>query len=141
MPKTKKKTYRVLYGLNMPHYGEITIKASSDERAVRRAKRYPLEDVFFEPYYEGVACRRIVEIAREEEPGKPFAGDISLDDAYRMHGHQVPRRVCEEGSRLLEALKLCEDALSELARTDDGTPSISALQEARAAIAAAEGRS
>jgi len=34
---------------------------------------------------------------------------------------------------------LCEDVLSELARLDDGTPSISALNLARAAIAKAKG--
>jgi hypothetical protein len=41
-------------------------------------------------------------------------------------------------AELLEALELCEDALSELARLDDGTPSISALGAARAAITKAK---
>ena len=41
-------------------------------------------------------------------------------------------------AELLEALELCEDALSELARLDDGTPSISALDAARATIAKAK---
>jgi hypothetical protein len=40
---------------------------------------------------------------------------------------------------MLEALELCEDVLSELARLDDGTPSISALHMARDAIARATG--
>jgi hypothetical protein len=40
---------------------------------------------------------------------------------------------------LLEALGLCEDALSELARLDDGTCSISALYATKAAIAKAKG--
>jgi len=44
-----------------------------------------------------------------------------------------------EFTELLEALELCEEALSELARSDDGTPSISALHAARAAIAKAKG--
>jgi hypothetical protein len=35
----------------------------------------------------------------------------------------------------LEALELCEDALSDPARLDDGTPSIRALIAARAVIA------
>jgi hypothetical protein len=38
---------------------------------------------------------------------------------------------------LLEALELCVDCLDELARLDDGTPSISALNMAREAIAKA----
>ena len=36
---------------------------------------------------------------------------------------------------MLEALELCEEVLAERARLDDGTPSISALHLARAAIA------
>ncbi len=40
---------------------------------------------------------------------------------------------------MLEALELCEEVLAELARVDDGTPSISALNAARAAIAKATG--
>ena len=40
---------------------------------------------------------------------------------------------------MLEALQLCEEALSDLARLDDGTPSISALHMARDAIARATG--
>ena len=39
---------------------------------------------------------------------------------------------------MLEALELCEEVLAELARLDDGTPSISALHLARAAIAKAK---
>jgi hypothetical protein len=38
---------------------------------------------------------------------------------------------------LLSALDLCVDCLTDLARLDDGTPSISALQQARDAIAKA----
>jgi hypothetical protein len=41
-------------------------------------------------------------------------------------------------TELVEALRLCEDALSSLARLDDGTPSVSALNAARALIARAE---
>lgn len=39
---------------------------------------------------------------------------------------------------MLEALELCVDCLTDLARLDDGTPSISALDRARAAIARAK---
>jgi hypothetical protein len=41
--------------------------------------------------------------------------------------------------KMLEALHLCEDVLADLARLDDGTPSISALNMARTAIAEAAG--
>jgi hypothetical protein len=40
---------------------------------------------------------------------------------------------------MLEALELCEEVLSELARLDDGTPSVSALHMATNAIARATG--
>jgi hypothetical protein len=40
---------------------------------------------------------------------------------------------------MLDALCLCEEALSDLARLDDGTPSVSALNMARAVIAKARG--
>lgn len=40
---------------------------------------------------------------------------------------------------MLAALELCADVLSELARLDDGTPSISALTLTRAAISKATG--
>jgi len=40
---------------------------------------------------------------------------------------------------MFDALELCEEVLSELARLDDGTPSISALHMAREALANAKG--
>ena len=36
---------------------------------------------------------------------------------------------------MLEALELCEDVLADLARLDDGTPSVSALNMVRAILA------
>ena len=43
-------------------------------------------------------------------------------------------RLMAAAPEMLEALELCEDVLSELSRLDDGTPSVSALNLARAAI-------
>ncbi len=43
------------------------------------------------------------------------------------------------GPEMREALELCEDVLSEFARLDDGTPSVSALHMARDALAKAKG--
>ena len=42
---------------------------------------------------------------------------------------------------ILEALRLCECSLREFARTDDGTPSISALHMARDVIDQLEAQS
>lgn len=50
-------------------------------------------------------------------------------------------RLIAAAPEMLDALRLCEDALSDLARIDDGTPSVSALNMARDAIAKAEGGS
>jgi hypothetical protein len=47
-------------------------------------------------------------------------------------------RACNAHRDLLEALELCVDCLTDLSRLDDGTPSISALDQARAAIAKAK---
>jgi hypothetical protein len=46
-------------------------------------------------------------------------------------------RLMAAAPEMLEALQLCEDVLADLARLDDGTPSVSALNMARAAIAKA----
>jgi hypothetical protein len=40
---------------------------------------------------------------------------------------------------MLNALRLCEDVLSDLARLDDGTPSITALNLVRAVLAKTKG--
>jgi hypothetical protein len=48
------------------------------------------------------------------------------------------RRLRSAARDMLEALELCVDCLAELARLDDGTPSMSALDQARAAIAKAK---
>jgi hypothetical protein len=43
-------------------------------------------------------------------------------------------RACNAHREMVAALELCADVLGELARLDDGTPSISALHLARAAL-------
>jgi hypothetical protein len=48
-------------------------------------------------------------------------------------------RLIAAAPRMLEALHLCEDVLSDLARLDDGTPSVSALNMLRTVIAQATG--
>jgi hypothetical protein len=72
--------------------------------------------------------------------------------AFRGHGHylaetgqdvsRLPWLRREPGGKSLsdemaDALELCVDALETLARSDDGTPSISALFQARDALAKA----
>ena len=60
-----------------------------------------------------------------------------------LDGCIVPARIALANEKhdieneLAEALELCVDCLDELSRLDDGTPSVSALNLARAALAKA----
>jgi hypothetical protein len=48
------------------------------------------------------------------------------------------RRRCFAAADMLAALELCVDCLADLSRLDDGAPSVTALDQARAAIAKAK---
>jgi hypothetical protein len=133
------KAYSVTFAEDVPHYGCAEIQAETDEAAVKAASEYDLTLVTLSPDYQWGACRRIVSI--ENEQGETIALDIPLDDTFLYSGGETARRLCDAARDMLEALKLCEDVLNELARLDDGTPSVSALLMARAAIAKAEGSS
>ena len=102
------------------------IDAANADEALARAQqlaRTGWRNLNFVPYRNRPCIERI-EI---RAPGGKLAGEWTDRD--------VPLR--EAASDMLAALELCEDVLSELARLDDGTPSISALDAARAAIAKA----
>jgi hypothetical protein len=131
------KTYSVLFAEDVPHYGSAAIEAEDDADALERAKAFDLSDVTTDPEWENSVSKRIVFI--EDPDGNTVFNDIPLDDYDLRYGGDKVRRLCDAAPALLEALELCEDVLSELARSDDGTPSISALQLARAAIAKAKG--
>lgn len=60
-------------------------------------------------------------------------------DHYRAEVAEAREVLQNAAGDLLAALELCEDVLSDLARLDDGTPSVSALNAARKAIAKAKG--
>ena len=62
--------------------------------------------------------------------------DAAGDEAALWQDEDL-RRVSRPA--IFDALELCVDCLSELARLDDGTPSVSALDRARAAIARVKG--
>ena len=131
------KTYTVLFAEDVPHYGTAEIQAEDDAAALEAARTYDLSEVTNDAEWENSACKRIVWI--EGPDGNTVAEDISLDDCFLRYGGEKDRLLCEAAPEMLEALELCEDVLSELARSDDGTPSISALNMARAAIARANG--
>jgi hypothetical protein len=71
----------------------------------------------------------------------PFICDVCNEPGSGEYTEQerANARLIKAAPDMLEALELCEEVLAELARVDDGTPSISALNVARAAIAKATG--
>jgi hypothetical protein len=119
------KTYTVLFAEDVPHYGTAEIEAENDAAALDAAKAYNLSEVTNDPVWENSVSKRIVYI--EDAEGNTMFHDVPLDN-YAL---------CLESERaqMLEALELCEDVLSDLARLDDGTPSINALNVVRDILA------
>src|ERR1700679_4257089 len=74
-----------------------------------------------------------------DEDAAPFVCDVCDSPLDYTEQEKANARLITAAPELVEALELCEDVLSELARLDDGTPSISALNAARKAIAKAKG--
>jgi hypothetical protein len=69
----------------------------------------------------------------------PFVCDVCDSPLEYTDQERANARLIKAAPDMLEALELCQEVLTELARVDDGTPSISALNAARAAIAKATG--
>jgi hypothetical protein len=131
------KTYSVLFAEDVPHYGFAEIEAEDDAAALDAAKAYDLSEVTVDPEWENSVSKRIVHI--EDPAGNTVAYDVPLDDYSLRSGGEKERRLCDAAPEMLKALELCEEVLSDLARLDDGTPSISALHMTRDAIAKATG--
>ncbi len=122
------KTYQVLFAEDVPHYGVADIEAEDDAAALEAAKAYDLSEITTDPEWENSVCKRIVYI-KDAEDNMMFH-DVPLDNHFLgLDG---------ERAEMLQALELCEDVLSDLARLDDGTPSISALNVVRAVLAKAK---
>jgi hypothetical protein len=109
-------------------YAIHSFKARSPQHALRKARvfydEHP-EELMFTSYDGG---HPVNEISVRSTGGDEVA--LWQNDDFRM------RLAARD---MLDALELCVDCLAELARLDDGTPSISALNQARAAIASAKG--
>jgi hypothetical protein len=131
------KTYSVLFAEDVPHYGTAEIEAKDDAAALEAAKAYDLSAVTLDPEWENSVCKRIVYI--NDPTGNTIFNDVPLDNYDLRYGGEEERRLSGAARDMLEALRLCEDVLSDLARLDHGTPSISALSAARKAIAKATG--
>jgi hypothetical protein len=110
-------------------YAIHAFKARSPQDALRKARAFHDEHtqaLMFQSYDGG---HPVNEIAVHDADGDQVA--LWQDDDLRVHlaAHD-----------LLDALELCVDCLTDLARLDDGTPSINALNQARAAIVKATDR-
>jgi hypothetical protein len=105
-------------------YAERLIRANSPEQALTRARGLASDPNWVPDYqsYDGPGDINHIEI---RSPDMTTVAEWQDDDL----------RLRLAASDMLEALELCEDALSTLARLDDGTPSISALNLTRVIIA------
>jgi hypothetical protein len=131
-PKTKEKgdtmkTYTA-YFYTEADWAKTTIKADTPVLALQRAQQIEsdeTETLDFQ-HYDSTGGVEHIEIRSAD------GGTVA-----EWQGEDLRLRLA--APELLEALELCLDCLSDLARLDDGTPSISALNQARAAIAKAKG--
>jgi hypothetical protein len=99
-------------------------RARSPQDALKKARAFAenqIDALSFE-HYSG--AHPINEIA---------VSDAAGDEAALWQEEDLRLRLA--AGDLFDALELCVDCLAELSRTDDGTPSVSALAQARAAIA------
>jgi hypothetical protein len=131
------KTYSVLFAEDVPHYGFAEIEAEDDVAALEAAKAYDFSSVLNDPEWENSVCKRIVHI--EDPGGSTVHSDVPLDNYFLRRGNDRDRSLCDAAADMLQVLELCEEVLSDLARVDDGSPSVSALNMTRAAIAKAKG--
>jgi hypothetical protein len=109
-------------------YAIRQFKARSPRHALKKALAFydeRPEELMFESYDGGHPVNEI----------EVFGADGGAVAVW--HDDDLRRRLAADG--MLAALELCVDCLADLARLDDGTPSISALDQARAALAKAKG--
>lgn len=109
------------------NYASTDIEADTPEHALATARALDEADdgsLYFTSYDDAPPVNQI-EIFDED-------GEVAewQDDDLRLR---------LSARDLLAALELCVDCLVDLARLDDGTPSISALNQSREAIAKAKG--
>jgi len=100
--------------------------ARSPQAALKKARAFyddHTEELMFQSYDGG---HPVNEIAVRNADGREVA--LWQDDDLRLQ---------HAAGDLFDALELCVYCLAELSRLDDGTPSVSALNQARAALAKA----
>jgi hypothetical protein len=131
------KKYSILYAEEVPHYTAHEIQAENDAQAVELAKAFDWFGLPSDPDHHSAVLRRIVYI-EDGAASEIVDENIPLDNWFLREGDEKRQALYDAAADMLEALRLCEEVLSGLARTDDGTPSVSALHMARDVIAKAE---
>jgi hypothetical protein len=116
------KTYEVTAWCDLPQYTTFDVKARSLKAALAKAKTQVYDET--------------------PEPCNGGSYDWNEIQVQAPNGKSIryltPEWAAEIAAKdLLEAAIHAEEVLSELARLDDGTPSVSALSLLRAAIAKA----
>jgi hypothetical protein len=112
-------------------FAEREFEANTPKAALQMAREFLVtsaEDLIFEAYDFGMPVNEIAIMAVRDKGFREVAVWRDDDLCVRL-----------AAGELLSALELCADCLADLGRLDDGTPSISALNQARAAIAKAKG--
>jgi hypothetical protein len=105
-------------------FANRVFRARSPQDALKKARAFAtnqIDELSFE-HYSG--AHPVNEIA---------VSDAAGDEAALWQDEDLRLRLA--AGDLFDALELCVDCLADLARLDDGTPSVSALGRARAAIA------
>jgi len=108
-------------------YAIRQFRARSPKAALKKALVFydeRPEDLMFQSYDGGDPVNEIEVLAAD-------GGSVAV-------WHDDDLRLRLAAGDMLAALELCVDCLADLARLDDGTPSVSALDRARAAIARAK---
>lgn len=133
--------YEVCYGQDVPAYGDLTIEADSDEKAVAEARAAWADERATEiewdsPQWDLADDGRIVSIKRQDEDGA-FAEAIDLE----------PDPLLDNAHRLLELCRYIDYSIGgdpDEEYADDEVLDIrvtgASVKQIKAAIAACEGR-
>ena len=117
------KTYTAEFRTDVD-FATRVFRARCPRDALTKARAFAesqIDALSFEPYS---GAHPITEIAISDAAGAAAA--LWQDEDLRLR---------LAAGDLFDALELCVECLADLARLDDGTPSVSALAQARAAIA------
>ena len=102
------KTYTVVFGEDVPHYGVAEIAAQDAAAVIEAAKAYDRDNLSaYDAEWSCSVCARICNIT-DDETGEIVGEDIALDGYFLRDGGEEARRLCDAAADMRTAL---EDAL------------------------------